>query len=50
MSTQGKMFDKDINRSYLAQRWLVVQVPMTIRGRDLSFFYITFEGKQPVYF
>ena len=42
------MFDKDINRSYLAVRWFVVQAPMTIRSQDLSFFYVTFEGKHPV--
>ena len=37
MSTLGKMFDKDINRSYFAVEWLVVQGPMSIRDRDLSF-------------
>ena len=42
------MFDKDINRSYLAVRWFVVQAPMTIRSRDLSFWYVTFERKHPV--
>ena len=48
ISTQGKMFDKDINWSYLAVRWFVLQATMTIRSRDLSFFYVTFEGKHPV--
>ena len=48
ISTQGKMFDKDINQSYLAVRWFVVQAPLTIRSRDLSFFYVTFERKHPV--
>ena len=33
------MFDKDINRSYFAVEWLVVQGPMSIRDRDLSFFF-----------
>ena len=42
------MFDKDINWSYLAARWFVVQAPMTIMSRDLSFFYVTFEGKHHV--
>ena len=49
ISTQGKIFDEDINRSYLAVRGLVVQAPMTIRSRELSFFYVTFERKHPVY-